>query len=178
MNVAALEDDACISECGRFRYWLTRANGYGMFAPAPNPPLVLDMLNPSKADARKNDQSVRKLLAFMRLGGHRGLILLNANAYRATDPRELKRVDDPIGPRNDHVHAIVADLLHREWGTSVPITIAWGKHCEPARARAVAGLWLDRGFRLQSWGRNGDGSPPHPLYLPLTTPLQPWMPSP
>lgn len=177
--IHALEDAAGLSECGAFRWWLTRSccPGSALWSPAKNRPLVVCMLNPSTADAYTNDQTIRKLIAFAHRGDHRGLIVVNAYAFRARHPSELLRAADPVGYGNDQVHRIVAELVRNEWGATCPLVVAWGKLCALPRAAAVAGIWRDMGIPLVSWGRNGDGSPPHPLYLPLSTPLEPWSPT-
>lgn len=176
--IHALEDAAGLSECGTFRWWLTRsctADGIStLFSPARNPPLVVCMLNPSTADATTNDQTIRKLIAFARALDRRGLVVVNCYAFRARHPRDLLTADDPVGWGNMTTHGIVADLLQREWGDRCPLVCAWGKLAPPDRVAAVVRVWTERGIPLTSWGRNGDGSPPHPLYLPLSTPLEPW----
>lgn len=178
MKTSDLHDDAALSECGMYRWWLTRScnesGGGTLFSPSRRPPLVVCMLNPSTADASQNDQTIRKLIAFARAGDHRGLIVVNAYAFRARHPSELLRVADPVGRGNDQAHRIVAELVYREWLDDCPLVVAWGMLCAPNRAAEVAAIWRERGIPLLSWGRNGDGSPPHPLYLPLTTRLEPW----
>ena len=68
-----------------------------------NKPYVLFIgLNPSTADETKDDPTVRRCIGFTQSWKkYGGVYLANLFAYRATNPRELEVVADPIGPGND-----------------------------------------------------------------------------
>ncbi|MEE8167104.1 MAG: DUF1643 domain-containing protein, partial [Myxococcota bacterium] len=68
------------------------------------------MLNPSKADHKKNDPTVTRCIGFAQRWGFGGLYVTNAFAFVSTDPKELKKVDDPVGPDNDHAIRAVAEM--------------------------------------------------------------------
>lgn len=167
-----LQPAAFLSPCEVYRYWLTRRDPVWL----GRPPLVVCMLNPSTANALVDDQTIRKLYGFASMLGRSGLVVVNAYAFRARDPRAMKRAPDPVGPLNDAVLETVARLvratMHRP-----EVVVAWGKHCEPARARAVAAIFERQSVARVSFGRNLDGSPRHPLMLPYSTPLAPWCPA-
>lgn len=153
-----------------FRWWLTR--------PVPvrpdRPPLVVCMLNPSTADAERDDQTIRKLYGFASRYDRGGLVVVNAYAFRARHPRDLRAAFDPVGSLNDETLRMVAGMLRK---FPLPhLMVAWGRHCEPERAREVSRILSDEGARLMSWGTNNDGSPPHPLMIPYSTKIQPWSP--
>lgn len=74
------EQSATISECGRYRYRLTRR-----FADGPCATFV--MLNPSTADETIDDPTIRRCRNFAIREGCGGLVVVNLFAYRATDPR-------------------------------------------------------------------------------------------
>ena len=78
-------------------------------------------LNPSTADEIKDDPTSRKCMRFAQSWGYGGIILANLFAYRATDPRELKGVSDPVGPENDH-------WLNRLADEAGIVIAAWGIH--------------------------------------------------
>ncbi|MFD3920195.1 DUF1643 domain-containing protein [Streptomyces sp. NPDC058595] len=85
---------ALISDCGRYRYRLTRTWG-------PGPAAVMVMLNPSTADGTQDDPTVRRCVTFADAWGCGGLIVVNLYAWRATKRAELKLAPDPVGPDND-----------------------------------------------------------------------------
>ena len=86
---------ARFSECRVWRYALWRT-----WDPA-RAPLVFVGLNPSTADETQDDPTIRRCLGFARDFGCGGLHMLNIFAFRATNPDELRRTDDPVGPDNE-----------------------------------------------------------------------------
>ncbi|GAB3884429.1 DUF1643 domain-containing protein [Terrabacter terrigena] len=158
-------DYAEISEDGHYRYMLGRRWDNG--------PLVrFVMLNPSTADATTDDPTIRRCIGFAKAWGFAGLHVVNLYAYRATNPRELWAVDDPVGPEND---AWLADEAAWAKSHDLPLIAAWGVHAEP---RHVAYVRTFPGFdRLQALGTTKDGHPRHPLYLRRDAQLEPWRPS-
>lgn len=115
-------------------------------------------LNPSTADEFKDDPTIRREKTFSADWGCGGLLKLNLFAFRATDPKVMLAVDDPIGPENS------IDYMFRKLApVKGPKIAAWGTH----------GAHWDRGAKvlgaipgLQYLRLNADGSPAHPLYLP------------
>ena len=155
-----MESSAIFSDCGRYRYVLSRHWEDGETC-------VFVGLNPSTADDSKNDATVRKCMHFARSWGFAGISLVNLYARRCRYPQALLTSDDPVGPDNDR------------WLTSV---IGGAPH-------AIA-MWGNRGARIYGEGIRRDtllitlrskcscffqtklGAPKHPLYLPKATPLQ------
>ncbi len=86
---------ASLDRSKRFRYQLWRTwNPEG-------PRIGFVGLNPSTADATTDDPTLRRLMGFAKQWGFGGLVLVNLYALRATDPKTLWQVDDPMGPRAD-----------------------------------------------------------------------------
>ena len=82
--------------------------------------------------------------------------MLNLFAFRATDPRHLKRAMDPIGPDNDKHLLVEVRNVDR-------VIACWGDQGRfLARDRQVAEL-LNVPFECLL--RNRTGAPHHPLYL-------------
>ena len=79
------------------------------------------MLNPSTADARINDPTIRRCMGFAQRWGYAELMVANLFAYRSTDPAELREADDPVGEHNDQAItglAALADVVICAWGNA------------------------------------------------------------
>lgn len=146
---------ATISPCGLYRYSLERWWGEG-------PRLLVVMLNPSKADATINDPTIGRIVGFAEREKMAGATVCNIFAYRATDPADMARARDPIGPENDDYLKAMADHAA---GAGLPILCAWGAHkMAKARSRDVAAMMRARGARLVCLATSQSGAPVHPLY--------------
>lgn len=145
-----LESSALFSPCGRYRYELRR------IWERNRPPAMFVGLNPSTADAERDDPTVRRCIQFARDWGWGGVVVVNLFAYRATFPADLFRAAAPIGPENDRC------LAHRQGGAGV-VVAAWGNHgiYRDRAAEVLSKLHRPHYLRL-----NGSGQPAHPLYLP------------
>lgn len=155
------EASAVVSPCGTYRYSLVRR-----WEPGPLLPVV--MLNPSTADAVADDPTIRRVVGFAKRDGWAGVVVVNLYALRATDPRELRRHADPVGPDNDdHIRAAVA-------GSRLAV-VAWGANEGPnaERAAEVLAMLTAAGAYPCAWGLTKGGSPRHPLYLRGDAPLSP-----
>jgi hypothetical protein len=150
---------AVLSDCGRYRYELTRQWG-----PDPGRRVCWIMLNPSTADAIETDQTLEKCVGFSQRWGYDGLVLVNLFAWRATDPRQLGHADDPVGPDNwAHVEAAV---------TSSPlVVVAWGNKGESG-SRAMLNFLTVRGIKPMCLGITAKAEPRHPCRLAYATELR------
>ena len=152
-----VEAGAVLSADGVYRYSLTR-----WWSPAGVVRWV--MLNPSTADARDDDPTIRRCVGFARAWGYGAIEVVNLFALRATDPQQLAQHPDPVGPDND-LHLVGRDLL------TVPVltVCAWGAHHFAAeRAAQVLARLREDGVTPHHLGLTANGSPRHPLYLPKT----------
>jgi hypothetical protein len=154
---------ACISLCGTFRYTLTRVWD------VPKPSALFVMLNPSTADGREDDPTIRRCVGFAKAWGCGSLAVINLFALRTAYPRELRNAVrgglDVIGPNNDeHIRNQVcnhADPRHF-------VVAAWGAHgSQPAFAeRRDSVMELLASADLMCLGITASGEPRHPLYCP------------
>ena len=115
------------------------------------------MLNPSTADERRDDPTIRRCVGFARRWGFGGVEIVNLFALRASDPRALRRASDPVGPDNDrHIARVAAraTLLVVAWGV-------WGRL--RGRSAALRARLSRRAPRCLGLTRSGE--PRHPLYL-------------
>ncbi len=127
-------------------------------------PAMFIGLNPSTADARLNDPTVRRCVRFAKDLGYGGLIMTNAFAFRATSPKALRSINDPVGPDND---SWLQKLSHR----AGIVIAAWGNHgALNGRGQHIRQLLQN----LHHFGLTGGGEPKHPLYLPADRKPQFW----
>lgn len=159
-SLGVLKRDALVSPCGKYRYWLTRRWGPGKVLP-------YIMLNPSTADALKDDQTVRRCVYFARREGYDGIIILNLYAYRTTYPKELETCDlrgeDPVGPEN-------LQWVREHTKDAKQVVLAWGgmsfkdmdRHKEVIRATFCV---LPRDVSYLCLGATANESPRHPSRL-------------
>lgn len=148
----AVRSDAAISDCGRYRYLLTRTWDDRL------PSATFVMLNPSTADASQDDPTLRRTIGYARDWNLGGVTVVNLYALRATSPAELWRNSDPVGPENDSYLLFALDLAKR---AGAPIVAAWGAEARADRIAAVVGMDHD----LLALATTKDGQPRHPLYL-------------
>ena len=142
-----MQRSAGFSRCGGYRYWLKR-----QWSTLPGVTLV--GLNPSSADARKDDATLRRVIGFARDWGFGAVTLVNLFAWRTPRPAELKRAEDPIGPRNNY-------WLHRVTGSGDPVVVAWGNHGSYQNRDQFVLAMIDRPLCIDV---TRAGHPRHPLY--------------
>ncbi len=157
---------AVLAPCRRYRYRLDRnVHLFGTIT------LGFCLHNPSTADEVADDPTVRRCISFAEALDAKRLVIVNAWAGRATDPAELWKLDDPIGPDNDAHIADVADEVAASGGF---IIAGWGRPKPPAAHAAAAAerllvveeLIAEATCPLKALGVNNDRSPKHPLYIP------------
>jgi hypothetical protein len=120
-------------------------------------------MNPSKADERFDDPTVRRCINFARREGAGRFIMLNVYGYRSTEAAAIRKVVDPNGSDNDFwlkTHVRDADVVVAAWGRNVT-----------DRGKEV--LDMLKGLNtFHCLGLNLDGSPKHPLYVKADTPFK------
>lgn len=140
---------ASFSSCRRYRYALWRRWGSGRYA-------MFIGLNPSTADEKLDDPTIRRCRAFAMSWGFDALCMTNLFAYRATEPSDMLAQDDPVGVENDA-------YLQRLAEDAGVVVAAWGNHgTHLERNKAVMAMIP----RLHALALTRDGHPGHPLYLP------------
>jgi hypothetical protein len=164
---AVVFQPAVISDCGRYRYVLTRRVGSGARI------ATFILLNPSTADGTRDDPTIRRCIGFTRAWDCGQLVVLNLFALRSPSPAVLKRAEAPAGSENRKwFEQVLAGRPRRGLG---PIVCGWGTHGEHRDQDRVVLGWLDE-FRVRplAFGLTKDGHPRHPLYLPAATELIPF----
>ena len=156
-----MKNTAAFSPCRRYRYALWRSWDDGL------PRVMFVGLNPSTADESTDDPTLRRCMRFARDWGYGGVCTANLFALRATDPKLMLSVDEPIGPDND-------TWLQRLASEAALVIAAWGNHgAHLGRSRAVRVLLP----RLHCLAVNRSGEPAHPLYQPASRRPRPLPPS-
>ena len=151
-----MQKRATISACGRYRWNLSRFWSEGRKA-------TFVLLNPSTADAKIDDPTLRRCIKFAQREQCGELTVVNLFGLRATDPKELLTASDPVGKENDaHVCQALkqADLIICGWGAN-PL----------AKKRADKFLASNSNAELWCLGKSQSGAPKHPLYLKSEAPL-------
>lgn len=144
---------AVYSDCEAYRYDLTR------IWQVSGQKALFVMLNPSTATEYQNDPTVERCERRARALGFGAFRVTNIFAFRATDPKVMRSMPDPIGPANDA--AIVEGAA---WADR--IICAWGSH----GAHLGRGISVERLLRatdkpLWQLGLTNAGQPKHPLYI-------------
>ena len=137
------------SECKKYRYKLVRdfnqISDTGRY-------LGFVMLNPSTADEFIDDPTITRCINFAKNNGYTGIVVMNLYAYRATNPKELVTIDDPVGDQNDS--------YLRDFAAGIgDVVCAWGNNAERARAKEVVDLFTVYGANLLCLGTNKSGHP-------------------
>lgn len=149
---------AMFSPCRTWRYsvWREWLGGEGY---------VLSIgLNPSTADERVDDATLRRDIGFAKAWGCAGLCKVNLFAFCARDPSLMKQAPDPVGPDND------AALRELAAGARIRVAV-WGNH-GAFRGRSAAVRASIPG--LSYLRRTRAGEPAHSLYLPADLAPIPW----
>lgn len=157
--------NTCIfSPCRRYRYSL-----HHVCDPINQQPERLAMfigLNPSKGNERDLDPTLRIVRNLTLMHGCDHFVMTNLFAYCATEPKDMLRQLDPIGPKND------ATLQH--WASQAALIICcWGSDGRHLQRDAVVTHAL-AGRDLRCLALTKKGAPRHPLRLRRTNVLPKW----
>lgn len=160
---------AVFSDCQKYRYRLDRKWDETL------PPLAFGMLNPSTADHERNDPTIERCERRARALGFGSLIVWNLFAFRATKPRVLREVSDPIGPQNDDfIFDALAEVKRRN-GT---VVVGWGTHGDLLdRHSQVLKIAHSINVELCCLGTTSAGQPRHPLYVSYEREFSTWLSS-
>jgi len=152
---------AHISDDGLYRYTLSRVWDIS------RPKVLWIMLNPSTADGKQDDRTIRKIGKFSDGFGFGGMWVGNLFAFRSKDPDEVKRLKstfvDIVGPDNDKYLIMMSKICRK-------VILGWGTHAndiDPKRVIKVLSMF-PKAYALTL---NNDNSPGHPLYTGGSTKL-------
>jgi hypothetical protein len=160
-EAGGVASEAQYSDCGTYRYLLTRRWG-------PGESLLFVLLNPSTATEERNDPTVERCERRARMQGFGAFAVTNLFAWRATRPLDLRAAMDPVGPDTDRVLTEAALAADR-------VICGWGMHGGLlGRGGAVAARLHAEGLSLWHLGLTRTGAPRHPLYVAYSRAPERW----
>lgn len=165
MSSPYLHSSAILSDDRKHRFVLHRCWG------APYRRCVFVGLNPSTADERDDDPTIRKCVGFATRWDFGAIDMVNLFSIRSTDSDAL------IGLAGDLNRVESDGWLRDRFATASRIVLAWGAHVKlrkmiELRAFVVRTL-LPVSVQIGDLGKAKDGAPRHPLMLPYVTPFMP-----
>lgn len=141
---------AIFSACKNYRYTLWRKWGEGRT-------VAFCLLNPSTADARRNDPTVTRCIARAKAMGYAGIEVVNIFAWKSTDPKQLQFIRDPVGKMNDKF--LLAAMENND-----KLICGWGTHgWLNNRQKEVLKLFKNCDKYVLAFNQNH--TPKHPLYV-------------
>jgi len=109
-------------------------------------------LNPSTADAHKDDRTITNLVALLDRYGYGELCMMNLFALVSKDPQVLRMCPDPVKDNDEH--------LRKESVNAKTVIFCWGSFPIAAyRAKVVTQMFPD----AVCFGKSSRGNPLHPL---------------
>lgn len=158
---------ATISPCGKYRYDLWREWEH----PKPDEPwCVFSGLNPSKADGKDDDPTIRREVDFAERWGFKRYAKVNAYGLRSTDPTGLwTGFVEPVGAENDSYIRAWAQRSARFVG-------AWGDNVQLLREHEVKTIVRELGIAIYALRLTKRQHPQHPLRLRADTEPFVWLP--
>ncbi len=162
--------EAMISKDGAYRYTLRRIWG------DREKFVTWVMLNPSTADAEKDDPTIRRCIDYSKTWGYGALTVVNLFPLRTPEPKVLLAALKDA-PEPDDVRRINTGVLESETVFNNPglVICAWGVNGGfRNRAKQTVGHLIEMGAQLSTLKLTEDRHPSHPLYLPKTLKPTPW----
>jgi hypothetical protein len=142
---------AKFSDCRKYRPRLYRDWDRGRLG------VLFIMLNPSVADERREDRTVRRCIGLAHWWGYGWLEVRNLFSLCSTNPRVLYKEKDPVGPDNPLVYD--DDRFDR-------IIVAWGNNGKLLnRGEDVLRMLKSMKKPVFHLGMTKVGQPVHPLYI-------------
>ena len=169
--------NASFSANRQYRWWLHRQWTLGLGL------LLFIGLNPSRADGKRDDPTLRRLQAFAKSWGYQELLVVNLFGRISPHPSALQRASDPVGVDNDKV----LQVCFERWACDPQMDLwcGWGvSGGRGPRARDVLRMLQPLSRQRQMICPNSDGplslaltqsgEPRHPLYAPRQSTLSPF----
>lgn len=139
------------------------------------------MLNPSTADARRDDPTIRRVVALSarpEINAGR-MTVVNLYAARTPYPRELARMLRAAAGREEAVIGEGNDARIEAYAARADVVVAaWGVRAPELRAAAVLRILVRAApGRIVCVGRTKSGQPRHPLTVRGAVEIEPYPPA-
>jgi len=110
------------------------------------------MLNPSVADEKKDDPTIRRLISFTKKFNYGGFLVGNIFTTITPNPKELDKSKGMSDKNFEELIKLInkVDQIVYAWGSSIE---------EPQLLKKLV-------LNPKCFGKNLNGTPKHPLYLP------------
>ena len=112
-------------------------------------------LNPSVADEKNNDPTIRRCIGFAKREGASGVLVTNLFSYCSTDPKDLKAASNPV-------RAVNKEWIDAAQALAAKTVACWGVHGTHGNRSLETLGGLGSVF---CFGTTRSGEPRHPLYL-------------
>lgn len=148
MDLFDNDNGAEFSKCGKYRYKLWRIWDNSL------PKAMCIGLNPSNANAIKNDPTINYLRMMLSKLGYGGFYMMNLFAWISSKPEQLLTCDDPIGDNENKLKDVekICDA----------VIVCWGNF---KQAKQRIEEVLPKYPNAKCFGKNANGTPYHPLAL-------------
>ena len=115
------------------------------------------MLNPSLADDKNDDPTIRRLISFTKKYNYGGFLVGNIFTTITPNPKEIDKSKGISDKNFEKLLKLINEVDQ--------IVYAWGDNIEEPQ------LLKELVLNPKCFGKNLNGSPKHPLYLPSETKL-------
>ena len=171
LHLNSWQAEAKLSSCGAYRWLLHRPIQSSDQISKQRRVLLFVGLNPSRADGRRDDPTLRRLQGFAHQWGYHHLVVLNLFARISPSPSLLCRCAEPIGAENDLIlHSWFQQWAQQpKWDLWLGWGVGGGLRQRDAEVLKMLNDVSDRRGVLSPpfvTGLTKAGYPRHPLYLP------------
>lgn len=126
------------------------------------PPVMLIGLNPSTANDKTDDPTIRRIRGLAKGNGFGGFYMTNLYSFVTAYPDLLERSIEQL-QKNDLILKQVSEMCEE-------VVFCWGNFKVRGRDEDILKMFP----YAQCFGKNKNGSQKHPLYLPGDTKIKPF----
>ena len=147
-----MQKGAILSSCKKHRLQLWREWDSNL------PKVLFIMLNPSTADHKQDDPTLRRCIDYAKQWGYGGLYIGNLYSLRAADPKTLVKVSK-FNHRDNYKHIVsIAQQCQL-------VVCAWGNYPIIKKLGTPLNILKQLNQKLHCIDLSKTGTPKHPLYL-------------